>query len=57
MISKGKALLKLVGRMVLLVDGNAIVTKTLKTTGISVLLKMFKTLAEAERLLLDGWSQ
>ncbi len=53
LISNGKALQKKGGRMVLVVGNNAIVTKTLETTGISVLLKMFKTLPEAEGSLLE----
>jgi anti-anti-sigma factor len=57
LISNGKSLQKLGGRMGLVVGDNAIITKTLETTGISVLLKMFKTLTEAERSLLEGWSQ
>lgn len=57
LISNGKALQKQGGRMALVVGENAIVTKTLETTGISVMLKIFKTLPEAESSLLEGWSQ
>jgi hypothetical protein len=41
--------------MALVVGDNLIVTKTLETTGISVLLKMYKSLPEAESVLLAGW--
>ena len=57
LISNGKALQKMGGSMALVVGDNAIVTKTLETTGISVLLKMFKTQPEAERSLLDNNKQ
>jgi len=56
LISNGKAFQKLGGRMALVVGDNAIVTKALETTGISVLLRMFRTLSEAEYSLLEGWS-
>ena len=54
LISNGKSLQKIGGRMALVVGDNVIVTKTLETTGISVLLKLFKTIPEAESSLLDG---
>ncbi len=57
LISNGKMLQQKGGRMALVVGDNAIVSKTLETTGISVLLKMFKTTQEAESSLLDGWCQ
>jgi anti-anti-sigma factor len=57
LISNGKTLQKLGGRMALVVGDNIIVTKTLETTGISVLLKMYKTLPEAESSLLADWNQ
>jgi anti-anti-sigma factor len=54
LISNGKALQKIGGKMVLVVGDNLIVTKTLETTGISVLLKMYKTQPEAELSLRDS---
>ena len=48
LISNAKAQQQRGGRMVLLVGDNATVSKTLETTGIDVLVPMFRTLAEAE---------
>jgi anti-sigma B factor antagonist len=57
LISNGKGFQKLGRRMALVVGDNVIVAKALETTGISVLLKMCKTLSEAERLLLNSRRQ
>jgi anti-sigma B factor antagonist len=57
LISNGKVLQKMGGSMALVVGENAIVSKTLETTGISVLLKMYKTTQEAESSLLEGLVQ
>jgi anti-sigma B factor antagonist len=57
LISNAKSLQKLGGRMALVVGDNTSVAKILETTGIDVLLKMFKAFPEAERFLLDGWNQ
>lgn len=51
-IGNAKALAQRGGRMVLYVGDNAVVTKSLESTGIGALIPMFADAAEAERTAL-----
>lgn len=52
LISNAKALERRGGRMVLFVGDNAMVTKTLETTGITALIPMFADADEADKAAL-----
>ena len=52
LVINAKALQQKGGRMVLFVGANAVVTRTLKTTGIDILIPMFADAAEAEKAAL-----